>query len=174
MLTASLAPVSGGSRNPFTPDEDSRLRELVGQFGENNWECVAAAMGNRNVRQCRERWFCFVSNVVRKGEWSTEEDAILLDKYRQYGSKWKFFETFLPGRKCYSIRNRLHLLVRRMEALGHARFNPVAPFGRVPVGPSAVAPTVARREPPAVPVEDSSDPDPIFDFDDVDWLVSFA
>ena len=183
MLSVSLAPIPGGSRNPFTPDEDSRLRELVGQFGENNWESVAAAMGNRNVRQCRERWFCFVSNVVRKGEWSTEEDAILLEKYRQYGSKWKFFETFLPGRKCYAIRNRLHLLLRRMEALGHSRFNAAAPFGRVPVGPCAVAraPAVARLERPAVPLEESSDPDPVLDFDptdgpldDLDWLASFA
>lgn len=164
MIGRDLVPAASASRNPFSPEEDARLKELVGLFGENKWDSVAREMGGRNVRQCRERWFCFLSNRVRKGEWSTEEDAVLLDKYRQYGSKWKFFESFLPGRKCYAIRNRLHLLVRRMEALGSARLY-LAPPVVQPVSVAAAAvPAVA---PPSS--EDSSECDALCELDAFSW-----
>lgn len=163
------------SRNPFTPSEDARLKELVSLYGENDWESISREMGNRNVRQCRERWFCFIGNLVRKGEWSTEEDAILLEKYRQYGSKWKFFETFLPGRKCYAIRNRLHLLMRRMEALGPTLHVPPRsiPVCRALVTPRIETSTSSSEETGSFDVDiDLDDFIPVPN--DVDWFLPFA
>ena len=105
------------TRCQFTASEDTMLKELVAQFGIDNWDKVACHMPGRNPRQCRERWTNFVDDNVCRDKWSMEEDALLLEKYRIYGSKWKYLEMFFPGRKNYSIRNRLHSLLHQMQKL---------------------------------------------------------
>jgi hypothetical protein len=102
------------SRNPFTIEEDRTLRALVQRYGQDNWELVTSHMPNRNVRQCKERWNNFIGDCVCRDQWSQKEDSVLLEKYQQFGAKWKFLEIFLSGRKSYAIRNRLHLLLRKM------------------------------------------------------------
>lgn len=100
-------------RYAFTPEEDDRLRELVEKHGENNWFHIASKMPKRDTRQCRERWFNYLSPKVINGTWSPEEDKVLAEKVSQFGRKWKAIEAFFPGRTDINIKNRWNFLQKK-------------------------------------------------------------
>ena len=104
-------------KGQWTTQEDKLLLDAMASFkGHICWEELSKQIPGRTAKQCRERWLYYIGNDVRKGAWTAIEDSILREKYLEYGSKWKFFEAFLPGRKCYAIRNRMQLLNRRMTS----------------------------------------------------------
>ncbi|OHT04778.1 glabrous [Tritrichomonas foetus] len=99
----------------FTPEEDEKLKQLVRQHGTNSWALVARLMGNRNHRQCRERWKNYVNPELRVTPWTLEEDQILVEKFAEYGPKWNKIAKFLPNRADNAIRNRWQLMLRQWE-----------------------------------------------------------
>ncbi|KAJ3481165.1 hypothetical protein NLI96_g7847 [Meripilus lineatus] len=71
------------NRDPWTPNETSRVRELVDGLapGEINWDDVARKLGtNRTPIDCMRN-----SIVRRVHVWTPESDARLLDAVRLYG-----------------------------------------------------------------------------------------
>ena len=99
-------------RNAFTEEEDKMLSNLVGRFGEDNWNKIARRMPKRDVRQCRERWLNYLSPLVINGAWSKEEEELLVRKVNEYGRKWKFITQFFPGRTDINIKNRYNCLIK--------------------------------------------------------------
>ena len=54
-------------RAKFTKEEDEMLKNLVENFGDNNWQVISSKMPGRNSRQCRERWQNYLSpDVISK------------------------------------------------------------------------------------------------------------
>ena len=106
-------PTRHKKRYAFTPEEDDRLRELVEKHGENNWFHIASKMPKRDTRQCRERWFNYLSPKVINGTWTEEEDKFLAEKVSQFGRKWKAIEPFFPGRTDINIKNRWNFLQKK-------------------------------------------------------------
>ena len=92
----------------FLPEEDEKLRSIIGQIGTRNWVTVASMMPGRNVRQCIERWRRLNKKINPKREWTKEEDEILIEKYKIYGKKWGKIVPFLTNRNESSIRTRFH------------------------------------------------------------------
>jgi hypothetical protein len=96
----------------FTPEEDSKLLELVAQLGPKRWIEVSAQLGTRNPRQCRERYNNYLNPELRQGLWTAEEDALLEKKYREMGAKWNKISKFFVNRSDNSLRNRWMMLAR--------------------------------------------------------------
>ncbi|MCO5606559.1 hypothetical protein L7F22_060747 [Adiantum nelumboides] len=44
------------ARGPWTPEEDSYLRQLVERYGDKKWSVIAQHLQGRIGKQCRERW----------------------------------------------------------------------------------------------------------------------
>lgn len=53
---------------------------------------------NRTGKQCRERYNNHLRPEIKKGEWSEDEDQILLSMNELYGNKWTLIAQYLPGR----------------------------------------------------------------------------
>lgn len=100
-------------RMPFKREEDQKLKELIKQHGENNWELISKLMQHRSVRQCKERWYNNLKANISKDKWNFQEDELLKQKYQEFGPKWKYFERFFPGRTSYNIKNRWSCLIRQ-------------------------------------------------------------
>ena len=170
----------GKLRLHFSRDEDQMLRELVNTYGTDNWELIASHMPQRNIRQCRERWSNFINDQVSHEKWSMEEDALLLEKYKQFGPKWKYLETFFVGRKNYAIRNRFHSLAHKMELLGRkgrAKASPPASGfpSPVPAVSIYVVPMVTEIEPePLVQETCASQENDLCDFEDYELDFGFG
>jgi hypothetical protein len=99
-------------KTKFTATEDLRLAELVTGYGVDDWKWIAQHMPRRSVRQCRERWLNYLCPSVRNGPWTEEDDALLLKKYAEFGSKWKDLTQFFQGRTEINIKNRYRTLAR--------------------------------------------------------------
>lgn len=101
----------------FSTEEDQRLIFLVNKYGPNSWNIISAHMNGRNVRQCRERWRHYLSPQVSTKPWTYYEDCILMQKYAEFGPKWKNIAVVLPHRTEISVKNRFLLKKRHDQRL---------------------------------------------------------
>ena len=91
----------------WTDQEDQILKDSVSRLGVKSWILVAANLPNRSASQCLQRWNFTLSPKIKKGRWSKEEDAALLEGIRKYGrGKWKLISSVVPGRTDAQIRER--------------------------------------------------------------------
>ncbi|OHS93079.1 Myb-like DNA-binding domain containing protein [Tritrichomonas foetus] len=100
-------------RSQFTKAEDATLKLLVEKYGTDDWVKVAKEMTSRDPRQCKERWFKYLSPDISHAEWTLAEDELLQAKYNLIGSRWHKIQKFFPKRTEIMLRNRWNLLQRR-------------------------------------------------------------
>ncbi|OHT14396.1 r2r3-MYB transcription factor [Tritrichomonas foetus] len=103
------------ARNKFTENEDIKLVQLVTKYGDNNWVLIAEKLNGRSPRQCRDRYVYYLDPSIKKGEWTKEEERILLEKYYLLGSSWKLIANFLPGRTEIDLKNRFLKINRAIK-----------------------------------------------------------
>lgn len=102
----------------FTYEEDKLLLKLVSTYGDKDWQTISMLMKknnyDRNVRQCKDRYFHYLDpKISTNSEWTKEQDELLLKKVEELGNKWKSMEKLFPGRTEIALRNRYKLLLRK-------------------------------------------------------------
>ena len=85
-------------KGSFTPEEDEIIKKFVEENGPQKWPQINKFLPNRSPKQCRERWFNHLDPNVTRGNWSMEEDHIILYQHSILGPKWALIAKFLPGR----------------------------------------------------------------------------
>ena len=110
-------------KSKFTPGEDSILRELVQEHGD-DWNLIASEMPGRNARQCRERYIYYLSPTVNSSPWTPEEDAKLETLYREYGPKWVKISQFFDHRTEINVKSRWRVLHRQRHIIHTSRKKP--------------------------------------------------
>lgn len=117
----------------FTRDEDEELRKIVAELGTSNWSAVAERMPGRNTRQVRDRYQNYLSPSVINGPWSKDEDALLMEKLKEYGHCWKRVAQFFPARTDINIKSRYCQLRRQQRKMNHVDIFPTAKIPQIPV-----------------------------------------
>jgi hypothetical protein len=86
VLTLCVSPFLGRSlqATPWTPEEDAVLSKTVATLGEKDWCKIASAFEGRTARQCRERFKNHLKEGIKKGPWSPEEDAAILQVFSHF------------------------------------------------------------------------------------------
>ena len=97
-------------KKKFTKEDDLILKEAIRRTPNWDWKEIAAKTGKYTARQCRERWNNYINPKLLKTEWTPEEDEILQNRYKEFGSNWVKIQTYLPGRAVNSIKLRLSVL----------------------------------------------------------------
>ena len=109
------------TKDRFSVAEDSKLLKLVDKFtkaGKSDkidWSRIAKIMKNKTARQCRERWNNYLNPNLKQGEWTPEEDRLLLLKYNEIGTHWNVLAKSFEGRSGNNVRNRFLTLKRRSQ-----------------------------------------------------------
>lgn len=103
---------SCNTKKPWTVEEDDCLRKLVLAHGSLNWTSIGGMLTDRSGKQCRERWHNHLNPDIKKGEWSEEEDMLILSMQRSIGNQWAKITKYLPGRSDNAIKNRFHAIIR--------------------------------------------------------------
>eukprot|EP00924_Labyrinthula_sp_SR-Ha-C_P001692 snap_masked-scaffold_18-processed-gene-6.56-mRNA-1 protein AED:0.15 eAED:0.15 QI:62/0.5/0.33/1/0.5/0.33/3/0/441 len=77
----------------WTEEEDELLRAAVQEYGERQWKKIAERIPGRNHTQALQRWSKVLAPGLKKGQWSAEEDKLLLSLAQ------KQIEAMGPNRK---------------------------------------------------------------------------
>ena len=102
-------------RRKFQKQEDEMLRFLVDRFGDVNWQMIAAHMGGRTARQCRERYRNYLSPKISNRPWTPEEEELLTQKVSELGQRWTVIAMFFEGRSDVNVKNHWAAMMSRQE-----------------------------------------------------------
>lgn len=111
--TMEITEVKVHPRSKFTKDDDEKLINIVSSYGASDWSKISALMGNKNPRQCQDRWNKYLCPNVNRSPFSIQEDQLILELFNRYGGRWVLIAKHFNNRSDVSIKSRFRVLQRR-------------------------------------------------------------
>lgn len=104
-------------RVKFTAEEDAKLKAIMEFFTKKpmkiNWYQVSLYMGNKNSRQCKDRWTNYLREGLNMTEFTPEENYMLLCKVEEMGKSWRKISKLFNNRTENAIKSQYKRLIRR-------------------------------------------------------------
>ena len=69
--------------------EDEILKVAVMKYGKNQWARIASLMSRKSAAQCKARWYEWLDPLIKKTDWTREEDEKLLHLAKLMPMQWK-------------------------------------------------------------------------------------
>ena len=101
------------NKGPWTEKEDQLLINWVTKNGACNWTKCSDYIKGRSGKQCREHWNNSLDPTLTKGQWTSEEDLLIMIFYKKYGGSWKKIIPIFERRTENSIKNRFFSQLRK-------------------------------------------------------------
>jgi len=102
----------GLKKGKWKDDEDAAILRCISD-GMTKWTDIAEQIPGRVGKQCRERWANHLDPTLKKGNWTTEEDELLMGAQELMGNRWCEIAKILPGRSENGIKNRWNSTMRK-------------------------------------------------------------
>lgn len=93
------------NRTAWKSDEDEKLRAAVQKYHAKSWKKIAEEVGTKSEMQCCQRWEILKPGVV-KGQWTIEEDRVLICLMTHGFANWGQLAYHIPGRTAKQCRER--------------------------------------------------------------------
>uniref|UniRef100_A0A452Z6J6 Myb-related protein 308 n=1 Tax=Aegilops tauschii subsp. strangulata TaxID=200361 RepID=A0A452Z6J6_AEGTS len=120
------------NKGAWTKEEDQRLIAYIRVNGEGCWRSLPKAAGLlRCGKSCRLRWMNYLRPDLKRGNFTDDEDELIIRLHSLLGNKWSLIAGQLPGRTDNEIKNywnthiKRKLLSRGMDPHTHRPLTPV-------------------------------------------------
>ncbi|XP_008807672.1 myb-related protein 308-like [Phoenix dactylifera] len=136
------------NKGAWTKEEDQRLIAYIKAHGEGCWRSLPKAAGLlRCGKSCRLRWINYLRPDLKRGNFTEEEDELIIKLHALLGNKWSLIAGRLPGRTDNEIKNywnthiKRKLLSQGLDPQTHRPVRCAAPFAipQQQEAPTAVA-----------------------------------
>ncbi|KAK2967025.1 hypothetical protein RJ640_003381 [Escallonia rubra] len=132
------------NKGAWTKEEDQRLISYIRLHGEGCWRSLPKSAGNplslslslfpfrgllRCGKSCRLRWINYLRPDLKRGNFTDEEDELIIKLHSLLGNKWSLIAGRLPGRTDNEIKNywnthiKRKLMSRGLDPQTHRPFN---------------------------------------------------
>ena len=100
-------------KGQWSYQENRLLKQWVKLNGPKNWEACGRFIQGRKGKQCREHWSNCLNPELKKGDWTPEEDFLIMFFYEKCKGSWKKIIPLFNGRIENSIKNRFYSQLRK-------------------------------------------------------------
>lgn len=102
------------NKGAWTKEEDDRLIAYIKAHGEGCWRSLPKAAGLlRCGKSCRLRWINYLRPDLKRGNFTEEEDELIINLHSLLGNKWSLIAARLPGRTDNEIKNYWNTHIKR-------------------------------------------------------------
>ncbi|KAL6545936.1 hypothetical protein OROGR_009810 [Orobanche gracilis] len=102
------------NKGAWTKEEDDRLVAYIRAHGEGCWRSLPKSAGLlRCGKSCRLRWINYLRPDLKRGNFTEDEDEIIIKLHSLLGNKWSLIAGRLPGRTDNEIKNYWNTHIRR-------------------------------------------------------------
>ncbi|KAJ3671655.1 hypothetical protein LUZ60_007734 [Juncus effusus] len=102
------------NKGAWTKEEDQRLISYIKAHGEGCWRSLPKAAGLlRCGKSCRLRWINYLRPDLKRGNFTEEEDELIIQLHSLLGNKWSLIAGRLPGRTDNEIKNYWNTHIKR-------------------------------------------------------------
>ncbi|XP_054778538.1 MYB-like transcription factor 4 [Prosopis cineraria] len=102
------------NKGAWTKEEDDRLVAYIRAHGEGCWRSLPKAAGLlRCGKSCRLRWINYLRPDLKRGNFTEQEDELIIKLHSLLGNKWSLIAGRLQGRTDNEIKNYWNTHIKR-------------------------------------------------------------
>ncbi|KAK3125780.1 hypothetical protein QOZ80_7BG0609680 [Eleusine coracana subsp. coracana] len=124
----------GVKKGPWTPEEDLVLVSYIQEHGPGNWRAVPTRTGlMRCSKSCRLRWTNYLRPGIKRGNFTDQEEKLIVHLQALLGNRWAAIASYLPERTDNDIKNYWNThLKRKLQGAGESAAAAKPPAHRPP------------------------------------------